>query len=125
MIGVAIMGAGRMAKVHAASIIAAGAHIVMIYDPVEEMAVEFAARMGARIAASPSDAMADPAVDAIMIAASSDRHVELLYEAVRTGKPVLCEKPLASSYEASREFIIRVGEEAARKVFLGFNRRFD
>ncbi|WP_323012793.1 inositol 2-dehydrogenase [Devosia sp.] len=122
---IAIMGAGRMAKVHAASIIAAGASIAAIYDPVSEAAEALAKSTGARAAASAADAMADPAVDAIMIATSSDTHVELLYEAVKTGKPVLCEKPLASSYAASREFIATVGEAAARKVFLGFNRRFD
>ncbi|MEF9602526.1 inositol 2-dehydrogenase [Paracoccus sp. PXZ] len=125
MTGIAIMGAGRMARVHAASIIGADAHIATIYDPVLEAAEALAASTGARAAPSAVEAMADPAVDAIMIATSSDTHVELLYEAVKTGKPVLCEKPLASSYEASREFVATVGEAAARKVFLGFNRRFD
>lgn len=125
MTGIAIMGAGRMAKVHAASIVAADARIAAIYDPVTAAAEALAAATGARVAATPAEAMADPAVDAIMIATSSDTHVELLYQAVRTGKPVLCEKPLASSYAASRDFIATVGEDAARKVFLGFNRRFD
>ena len=60
-----------------------------------------------------------------MIATSSDTHVDLLVEAVSAGKPVLCEKPLASSLAEARRCIATIGEEAARKVFLGFNRRFD
>ncbi|HXV28701.1 MAG TPA: Gfo/Idh/MocA family oxidoreductase, partial [Sinorhizobium sp.] len=125
MTGIALMGAGRMAKVHAASIIEAGARVATIYDPVAAAAEALAAGTGAKVCSSAAEAMADSSADAIMIATSSDTHVELLYEAVETGKPVLCEKPLASSYSASREFIATVGEDAAKKVFLGFNRRFD
>jgi myo-inositol 2-dehydrogenase/D-chiro-inositol 1-dehydrogenase len=125
MTGIALMGAGRMAKVHTASIIDAGARVATIYDPVAAAAEALAAQTGGRVCASAAEAMADASADAIMIATSSDTHVDLLYEAVKTGKPVLCEKPLASSYEASRSFIATVGEAAARKVFLGFNRRFD
>lgn len=125
MTGIALMGAGRMAKVHAAAIAAAGAHVATVYDPVEDAAGALAAATGARVAASAGAAMADPAVDAVMIATSSDTHVALLFEAVAAGKPVLCEKPLAASHAESRDFVAKVGEEAARKVFLGFNRRFD
>jgi len=38
---------------------------------------------------------------------------------------VLCEKPLASALTDARSCIDHIGEVAARKVFLGFNRRFD
>lgn len=125
MTGIALIGAGRMAKVHAASIIAARAHVATVYDPLSEAAGELAAATGARAAETAAEAMADPSVDAIMIATSSDTHVELLFEAMWTGKPTLCEKPLASSFEASRAFVRAAGEAVARKVFLGFNRRFD
>lgn len=125
MTGIALIGAGRMAKVHAASIIEAGARVETIFDPVTAAAAALAVWTGARVCASAAEAMADDAADAVMIATSSDTHVELLYQAVSIGKPVLCEKPLASSHAASREFISNVGEAAARKVFLGFNRRFD
>ena len=125
MTGIAILGAGRMARVHAASIVEAGASIATIYDPVMEAAQALAQETGAVVAQSPEEAMGAANVDAIMIATSSDTHVALLYEAVKTGKPVLCEKPLANSYEDSKAFLATVGEDAARKVFLGFNRRFD
>jgi myo-inositol 2-dehydrogenase/D-chiro-inositol 1-dehydrogenase len=44
---------------------------------------------------------------------------------VKTGKPTLCEKPLAMSYAAARACVSAIGETAARKIFVGFNRRFD
>ncbi|MCQ0987127.1 inositol 2-dehydrogenase [Jiella marina] len=125
MTAIALMGAGRMARVHAAAIAAAGARVATIYDPVAQAAEALAETTGARIAASAAEAMADPQVEAIMIATSSDTHIELLDHAVSLGKPVLCEKPLAATFAESRDFVARVGEAAARRVFLGFNRRFD
>jgi myo-inositol 2-dehydrogenase/D-chiro-inositol 1-dehydrogenase len=125
MTGIALLGAGRMGQVHAAAIVAAGARLAVVYDPVTRAAEALAARTGAKIAPTAADAMADAQADAVVIATSSDTHVDLVIEAVRTGKPVLCEKPLASSLKDARRCIATIGEEAARKVFLGFNRRFD
>jgi len=114
-----------MGQVHAAAIVEAGATLAVVYDPVAAAADKLAARTGARVAASAAEAMTKAAADAIVIATSSDTHVDLLLDAVKTGKPVLCEKPLASSYAAARKCISAIGETAARRVFLGFNRRFD
>ncbi|PIP00721.1 inositol 2-dehydrogenase [Pleomorphomonas carboxyditropha] len=125
MTGIALMGAGRMGQVHAAAIVEAGARLAAIYDPVTAAAEGLAARTGARVASTAAEAMGDAAADAIVIATSSDTHVDLVLEAVKTGKPVLCEKPLASSYAAARKCVAAIGETAARRVFLGFNRRYD
>lgn len=125
MTGIALMGAGRMAKVHAQSIIAAGATINAIYDPVPEAATALASATGAKVFTTPEAAIADAGTHAVMIASSSDTHIDLLYQAVAHNKPTLCEKPLASNFGAAREFVEKVGEQAAKKIFLGFNRRFD
>jgi len=125
MSNIALLGAGRMANVHAASIIEAGAKVVVIYDPVTEAARRLAEQTGARVAASAQAAINDPAVDAVMIATSSDTHVPLLREAVKADKPALCEKPLAPGYAEAHQFIKEIGDAAARRIFLGFNRRFD
>ncbi|PPC78672.1 inositol 2-dehydrogenase [Pokkaliibacter plantistimulans] len=123
--GIALLGAGRMAQVHAAAIVAAGGRVAVVYDPATAMADALAARTGARVAATAEQAIADAEAEAVVIATSSDTHVELVIAAVQAGKPVLCEKPLASSLADSRRCIATIGEAAARKVFLGFNRRFD
>jgi myo-inositol 2-dehydrogenase / D-chiro-inositol 1-dehydrogenase len=121
MTGVALLGAGRMSQVHAAATVNAGARVAVIFDPVRAAAEALAARVGAKVAATAADAMGDNSVDAIIIATSSETHVDLVLEAVRIGKPVLCEKPLASNLEAARSCIATIGEAAARRVFLGFN----
>lgn len=123
MTGMALLGAGRMGQVHAAAIAAAGTRLAAVYDPASRAAEALAARTGAAVARNASEAIAH--ADAVVIATSSDTHVDLLVEAVSAGKPVLCEKPLASSLAEARRCIATIGEEAARKVFLGFNRRFD
>lgn len=125
MTGIALLGAGRMGQVHAAAIAAAGARVATIFDPVRAAAEALAGRTGATVAATAAEAMADASADVVIVATSSDTHVELVLEAARTGKPVLCEKPLASTFEATRRCIATIGEAAARRVFLGFNRRFD
>ncbi|MFT3847665.1 MAG: inositol 2-dehydrogenase [Propionivibrio sp.] len=125
MKGIALLGAGRMAQVHAAAIGAAGARVAAIFDPVASAAEALAARTGAKAARTAADAMQAADADAIVIATSSDTHVELIVEAVKTGKPVLCEKPLAPSLAEARRCIETIGEAAARRVFLGFNRRYD
>ena len=125
MTGIALLGAGRMGQVHAAAIAAAGAKVAVIFDPVSQASEALASRTGARSAPAAADAMNDDSVDAVVIATSSDTHVDLVLEAVKAGKPVLCEKPLASSLDATRRCLDTIGEDGARKVFLGFNRRFD
>lgn len=125
MTGIALLGAGRMGQVHAAAIAAAGARVAVIFDPVASAAETLAARTGARIAPTATAAIADRDADAVLIATSSDTHVDLVVAAVQAGKPVLCEKPLASTLAAARQCVATIGETAARKVFVGFNRRFD
>ena len=69
--------------------------------------------------------MGDSSVDAIMIATSSDTHVDLVIEAVRTGKPVLCEKPLASNLEAARSCIATIGRGRGAAGLPRLQPRFD
>lgn len=125
MTGIALLGAGRMGQVHAAAIAAAGARLATIYDPIQQAAETLASRTGAATAPTAAAAINHSDVDAVVIATSSDTHMELVIEAVNAGKPVLCEKPLASSLDDTRRCIAAIGEKSARKVFLGFNRRFD
>jgi len=122
---IALIGAGRMAKVHAASMSDAGAQVVVVYDTVSEAAHALATSTGARVAVSAQAAIHDPAVDAVIIASSSDTHIPLLRETVKAGKPALCEKPLAPDYQEAYRFVSEIGEMAARTIFIGFNRRFD
>ncbi len=66
---------------------------------------------GLRVTTDPSDLIADPAVDAVAIATPVALHFELAIAALRAGKHVLVEKPMASTSDEARQLI----DEAARR----------
>jgi 3-hydroxyisobutyrate dehydrogenase-like beta-hydroxyacid dehydrogenase len=78
MIGIALLGAGRMARVHAKAIAAAGGELVTVFDVVEPAAASLASESGASVAASAEKAFRHPGVAAVLVATSSDTHVKRL-----------------------------------------------
>jgi myo-inositol 2-dehydrogenase / D-chiro-inositol 1-dehydrogenase len=87
MIGLALLGAGRMAKVHAKAILAAGARLVTVFDVAEAVAVSVASRSGACVAQTAEEALSHPEVAAVLPATSSDTHVKYVIEAVQLERP--------------------------------------
>jgi myo-inositol 2-dehydrogenase/D-chiro-inositol 1-dehydrogenase len=125
MVSFALFGAGRIGAMHAGNIAAhPDARLAVVYDVHRPNAEKVAARTGARVAASVEEALADPAVEAVMICSSTDTHVELITAAARAGKLVLCEKPIdldIARVEECRRDIAGTGVP----VQIGFNRRYD
>ena len=121
---VALFGAGRIGKVHAASIRAdPRSELVAVTDVVAAAAEGLAAEYGIAVR-SPEDILADPSIDAILVASSTNTHAELIEKGVAAGKAIFCEKPIDLSLERA----LRVREIAAastKPVMMGFNRRFD
>ncbi|MCC7349066.1 MAG: Gfo/Idh/MocA family oxidoreductase [Phycisphaerales bacterium] len=68
------------------------------------------------------DLLADPDIEAVLIATRDDVHVPLAIAAMEAGKHVYVEKPLAETPEECRR-IIRVQEKSGRRLAVGFNRR--
>ena len=124
MIGLALLGAGRMANVHAEAISAAGARLVSVFDVFEAAATSLAEKTGGSVARTADDALNHPDVAAVLIATSSDTHARYVMEAVQAGKAVMCEKPLAPTLAEAQQCVDALGDRAGR-VFLAFNRRFD
>ena len=119
-----ILGAGRIGKVHAATIAAAPrASVAMVADALPEAAAALAESVGARVG-SVSEIIASPEIDAILIATPTDTHADLIEQAARAGKPILCEKPVSLSVERI-EGCLAVVEQAGVPLMIGFNRRFD
>lgn len=123
---IGIVGAGRIGGLHA-DLIAheiAAAAVSVVFDPLARRARELAARVGAATAASAAELVADPAVDAVAVCASTDTHVAMIELAVAAGKPVFCEKPLSLELSAIDE-LERLTDAASVPLQVGFNRRFD
>lgn len=92
-----------------------------------DVAPDLLARMAATHAPARTyadyDAMlADPEVEAVIVATSDAFHVEATRRALEAGKHVLCEKPLATSVEAAESLRAARGD---RVVQVGHMKRFD
>ncbi|MGI8828992.1 MAG: Gfo/Idh/MocA family protein [Candidatus Limnocylindria bacterium] len=119
---IAQLGAGRIGAMHAeilAGMLEPGALIVADVDPVRAEAV--AAAAGAE-AMDVAEAIA--AADALVIAASSTAHPDLIRAGVARRIPIFCEKPLATGLNETLRLVQEI-ETAAIPFQLGFQRRFD
>ena len=124
MIGFCQFGAGRIGAIHAGKIAShPDARLQFVVDPDRAAAERLASRHRAAVG-SQAEALANPAVNAVVIASSTDSHADLVEAAARAGKAVFCEKPL--DLDRSRaEACVAVAEECGVPLMVGFNRRFD
>ncbi len=98
---VGVIGAGRIGTSHATLLAreVPGAHLVAVADARAEAAERLAGSLGCRAVSGPAALLADDEVEAVVIAASSTAHAELVVAAARAGKAVFCEKPMAMTLE--------------------------
>ena len=124
MFNVAILGAGRMGQIHGPN---AAAHprlrLKYVVDHSTNMAENLAAACGAEVADYQTVAT-DPEIDGIIVASSTDTHLDFTLDAAAAGRAVFCEKPLDLDLGKA------VAAEAALtapgvRLFVAFNRRFD
>ncbi|MFL2520194.1 MAG: inositol 2-dehydrogenase [Alphaproteobacteria bacterium] len=125
MIKIALMGAGRIGKMHANLIMAnSNCSLEFVYDVNTKFAEEISQQTGAKVAKSPEDAINNENTDAVFIASATPSHVSFITMAVNAKKPVFCEKPIdldINKVDECREFI----KDKNIPIQIGFNRRFD
>ena len=121
---IAIIGAGRIGRIHSVNAISEPRLAVKyIVDPVAKAANELAAATGASVA-SLDEILADPAVAGVVVASSTDTHLQFSAAAIEAGKAVFCEKPIDLDLKTAKSAASTLDSGGAR-LFLGFNRRFD
>ena len=120
---ITLIGAGRIGSLHARLLAAApGINQLIVADVDSARAREVAAAVGAEAIDSIPDAIG--AADAVVIAAATTAHAELIVASVDAGRPTFCEKPLAE--DLGHTLSVAAHIEASRVPFqLGFQRRFD
>ena len=124
MVRYGVLGAGRIGNVHAKTIAGSGrASVAYVADAIPEAAQKLAAAVGAK-AASVEEIIAAKDVDAILIGTPTDTHADLIEQAARAGKAILCEKPVSLSVERIEE-CLPVVAKAGVPLLIGFNRRYD
>jgi myo-inositol 2-dehydrogenase/D-chiro-inositol 1-dehydrogenase len=123
VIGAGIMGADH-ARILATSV--AGAELVAVSDPDQARRDAVASGFGAKTAyAEATDLIGDRDVEAVIVASPDPTHKPLVLACLAAGKPVLCEKPLATAPADCLEIVAREVAVGRPMVQVGFMRRFD
>jgi myo-inositol 2-dehydrogenase/D-chiro-inositol 1-dehydrogenase len=127
-LNVGVIGTGMIGQDHIRRItqVLSGAEIVAVNDADAEVAQQVAAGLkNATVHLTGKDLIADATVDAVIVCSWGPTHEQYVLAAIRAGKPVFCEKPLASTAEACRNIIDAEVAHGARLVQVGFMRRYD
>ena len=127
LLRIGVLGAGQIAQAaHFESCVKArNAELFAICDVADDLRERMAVAHGARKTFSDYDAMlADPEVEAVIIATADAFHVDASVRALEAGKHVLCEKPMATSVEDATR--LRDAASASGKVVhVGHMKRYD
>ena len=124
---IGIIGAGRIGKVHAASLAyrTPNTTTIAITDVNQSVAIACAAQFGIqKVARDADEIFANPKVDAVLICSSTDTHADLVVKAAKAGKHIFCEKPIDLTLKKIDKALAAV-KQAGVKMQVGFNRRFD
>jgi myo-inositol 2-dehydrogenase/D-chiro-inositol 1-dehydrogenase len=125
---VGVIGAGLMGTTHVRVLGSSipGAEVAAISDAIAESAERLAGEAGVqRIETDALALIRDPRIDAVIVASPGDTHEAFVLACLEAGKPVLCEKPLATTAEAARHVVDAEAALGRRLVQVGFMRRFD
>lgn len=126
---IAVIGAGRMGSIRSTDLVADGRVTeVLIANRNDGRADALAQELGARTL--PWHTVANAAalkaldVDGFVVALATDAHAATLHDVLATGRPVLCEKPIALNL-ADTEDVIATATRCGSTLQVGFQRRFD
>jgi predicted dehydrogenase len=129
MIGVGLIGTGFMGKCHALAWNSVGTvfgdtpeiKLVHLGEANAELASQRAREFGFKKASGDWRAViADPEVDIVSVTAPNQFHPEMAVEALRAGKHVWCEKPMAPGF-AEAEAMAEAARQSGKVAVLGYN----
>lgn len=97
-LGIAFIGAGAIADLHAEAIhTLVGSQLIGLWNRTREKGEHKAKQYGCKYYASVEELLQDPMVDAVFILTNMETHCEYTIKAAEAGKHILVEKPAASS----------------------------
>ena len=128
-LGIGVIGTGAIGRDHIRRIMQtlSGGTVVAVNDISPDNAV-LAARTyapDARVCGSGLEVIADPEVEAVLVASWGPSHEEFVLAAIAAGKPVFCEKPLATTAQGCVNIVDAETKLGRRLVQVGFMRRYD
>ncbi len=125
MLNFCLFGAGRIGKLHAGNLAAnPRTRLSCVVDVMPEAAQALAESHGAATAPDAAAAFANHDIDAVLIASSTNTHVDLMIAAAEAGKAILCEKPIDLDIKRVDTCVASL-KASGVPAGIGFNRRFD
>ncbi len=124
MLKIGIAGCGKIAQVRHIPEYSENPDCALhgFFDLNRERARALAAQYGCVCYDSAEEMFADPEIDAVSICTANSAHAEMTVKALRAGKHVLCEKPMAVTLEQC-EKMVRAAEETGKYLMIGQNQR--
>ena len=126
---IGVLGTGMIGRDHTRRIqqVLAGAEVVALSDvnlaSAESVRADLAPQ--AKLYETGEELIAAPEVDAVLVTSRGATHEPYVLAAVAAGKPVFCEKPLATTAEGARRIVEAEVAHGKRLVQVGFMRRYD
>jgi myo-inositol 2-dehydrogenase/D-chiro-inositol 1-dehydrogenase len=126
---IGVIGTGAIGRDHARRITRtlSGGRITAVADVDPRSASDTIEALGLDARALPTgqDLIAAPDVDAVVVTSWGPTHEEFVLAAIAAGKPVFCEKPLATTAEGALNIVKAETALGSRLVQVGFMRRYD
>nr|WP_296155200.1 Gfo/Idh/MocA family oxidoreductase [uncultured Blautia sp.] len=125
MIKIGIIGCGKIAQVrHIPEYLDnPDAELAGLYDLNLQRAEELAEKYHCKAYESIETMLADPEIDAVSVCAANHVHAEITVAALKAGKHVLCEKPMATSLKDC-QLMVDTAEGMGKILMIGQNQRF-
>ncbi|ALI56560.1 Gfo/Idh/MocA family protein [Celeribacter marinus] len=126
---IGVIGTGMIGRDHTRRIqnVLAGAQVVALSDYSSEAAKAVQADLApdATVHATGQELIAANTVDAVLVCSTGSTHEDYVLAAIEAGKPVFCEKPLATTAEGAKRIVDAEVAAGKRLVQVGFMRRYD
>ncbi|PYE13665.1 Gfo/Idh/MocA family oxidoreductase [Paraburkholderia silvatlantica] len=126
-VNIGLICAARIGSFHAETVARrlVGANLVAVADPAPGAAARLAAHLDVdRAYTDAAQLLAQPDLDAVLIATPARFHTNLVVQAAEAGKAIFCEKPMALTLEEANR-AIAAARVAEVPLQVGFNRRWD
>lgn len=124
---IGVIGTGAIGREHITRITnkLSGGKITTLTDMNIENAKSAASLCGARIEHSDRDVINSPDVDGVLVTSWGSAHASSVLAAIEAGKPVFCEKPLATTAGDCKKIVDAEMNKGKKLVQVGFMRRYD
>lgn len=124
MFKIGIIGCGKIAQVRHIPEYADNKNVQLAgyFDAVESRAQDLAKKHGGRAYTSYADLLKNAEIDAVSVCTANYSHAEIAIAALKAGKHVLCEKPMATTL-ADCEAMVKAAKDSGKFLMIGHNQR--